>query len=246
MHPSLALSPVSPASPGTHATTGLLIREALQPRLQHLLYAQLCSQVVGSREWETLLNAEARARPWPLCVWNHPYTGRSNARSKPAGLYSWAEDLARRSAMQLRHEDCQLFKLCAQLDSVHFDSLVSLLYDQQGSLRPHVDDGLPGLGLSLSLGASCHFDYGGTRLTLQSGDALFGAFGHVAHEVVCMGPSSSAPAWWRTLPEKPSTAERVGTFGKVRCNLQLRHGRDEDARNERRRFAKRAGRSLMR
>ena len=61
--------------------------------------------------------------------------------------------------------------------------MVSLLYDQDACLPSHKDDGLPGIGLSISLGAAATFAYGDETICLRSGDALFGRFGHVTHQV---------------------------------------------------------------
>ncbi|KAL3904365.1 MAG: hypothetical protein SGPRY_011311 [Prymnesium sp.] len=118
--------------------------------------------------------------------------------------------LSRRAATQIGRgpppEEEGVKHLLSQLDDPQFDSLVSLLYDSPGALRPHVDDGLPGVGLSLSLGSACVFEYGGVEMVLSSGDVLIGAFGFVIHQV-------------------SSGDVGTATFGRARCNLQLRRGR---------------------
>lgn len=173
--------------------------------------------------------APALARPHPLCVWNHPYTGNSNSLRKPEGLLEWASALSRRAATQIGRgpppEEEGVKHLLSQLDDPQFDSLVSLLYDSPGALRPHVDDGLPGVGLSLSLGSACVFEYGGVEMVLSSGDVLIGAFGFVIHQVSSVSSSDTAPAWWRALPARPQGDVGTATFGRARCNLQLRRGR---------------------
>ena len=68
---------------------------------------------------------------------------------------------------------------------------MSILYRARGALRPHVDHGLEGLGLAVSLGSSCEFRYGDEIVELRSGDALFGNFGSVARrvEIECLARS---------------------------------------------------------
>ena len=74
-------------------------------------------------------------------------------------------------------------RLARALRATRLDSLVSILYRARGALRPHVDHGLEGLGLAVSLGSSCEFRYGDEIVELRSGDALFGSFGSVARRV---------------------------------------------------------------
>ena len=240
--PPLALSLVHPSTSQRINCPALLVRAALAPREQLALYKQLCWRVADSYEWGALLDDAPTERPQPLCVWNHPYTGNSNTRDEPGGLFSWAHSLAERAATQVSAEGTEgtseIGELCGLLGGARFDSLVSLLYDARGILQPHVDDGLPGIGLSLSLGAPCTFVYGGTKVTLTSGDALFGAYGHVTHQVLSIHSLEGAPEWWRALPTRPGGSGGMPpSFGRVRCNLQLRHGRDEEARAMRREAA---------
>ena len=100
------------------------------------------------------------------------------------------------------------------IDNAKYDSLVSVLYAAGGTLQPHLDKGMCGYGLALSLGAACSFDWGGTAVELKSGDAIFGDFGRVRHAVTTThsAEDDSAPAWW-------CDAVR---FGRARCSLQLR------------------------
>ena len=59
-----------------------------------------------------------------------------------------------------------------------------MLYPVGGALKPHVDEGLVGYGLAVSLGASCVFEIGGDEHVLESGDAVFAPFGQVPHAVL--------------------------------------------------------------
>ena len=94
----LAVSVVNPGS-GTGGC-GVLIRSALTDAQQLELYEQLCSGIRGSTQWTYLEQtiSEPRHRPWPLCVWQHPFTGRSNLPSEPRPILDMAHALARRAA----------------------------------------------------------------------------------------------------------------------------------------------------
>mmetsp|Transcript_48323 Transcript_48323/g.108869 ORF Transcript_48323/g.108869 Transcript_48323/m.108869 type:complete len:265 (-) Transcript_48323:357-1151(-) len=234
--------------------SGALIRSALTETEQYQLYSTLCTATEGSTEWHLLsrscgthgsyLPAEPGDRPVPLCVWRHPYTGDSNMLREPSRIFQWAHELAEETRQTIvahdQHPDAvACASLCDELCSLRdlrLDSLVSLLYRSAGALRPHVDDNLPGLGLSMSLGASCTFIYGGTEVVLHSGDALWGRFGIVAHQVKRVHAPHTAPDWWEALQwnGNGSVSSAPSHFGRVRCNLQLRRGRDEAARAARR------------
>ena len=84
----------------------------------------------------------------------------------------------------------------------------------------HVDYGL-GWGASVSLGAGSEFVYcnDGTseaeemiHVVLRSGDVLVANFGKLRHSLVNVLEVETAPTWWKT----------VETFGRARCNIQLR------------------------
>lgn len=249
----LSLSLVLPAEPACVGDAALHVHSALTDEEQHEIYTELCATSQGSTAWNLLADGTANSAPdtpWPLCVWQHPYTGESNA-ARPSGALAFGHSLARRSAAQLRSsggalaEDAR--RLCEQLEAARFTSLVSLLYVESGSLRRHTDDGLPGIGLSLSFGAPSTFEYGGTEVVLASGDALFGAYGRVPHSLLATQSAEAAPAWWHALPELPRASSAgaasesedgpswgPSSFRRVRCNVQLRTGRDAAARRRRR------------
>ena len=161
-------------------------------------------------------------------VFQHPHSGQTNALEKPELVFATARSLAERAADELRDDATAL-----GLRELCFDSLVSLLYPAGGALDPHVDRGLPGLGLSLSLGAACSFEYGGTVTVLRSGDALFGAFGAVTHQVLRVHDATTAPDWWRRLPAGQGDDDNMVTFGRARCSLQIRDSREMRARRAR-------------
>ena len=208
---------------------GVLIRSALCDSEQRSLYLELCSAADGTAEWQLLSKfaaAEQPAAPWPLLIWRHPYTGDSNVPARP-GVLDWAHSLARRAAGALRAAHCatmslrpELRRLCQQLEELQPDAALVQLYPPGGTLGEHVDEGLTGLGVSLSLGASAAVLCGGDELTLRSGDALVADFGREPHAVRCTHGAASAPPWWRRLGEQPTTG--ATTFGRARCNLQLR------------------------
>lgn len=223
-------------SPGAYYETALLIRSALDNVEQECLYCDLCSAANASFEWQRLCSDEEQPHdsPWPLCVWQHPFTDETNANAEPAPVFLWAQVMARQAACNLRSgergalSDDEAAELVKLLEAVDYDSLVSLLYREGGSLQRHVDKGMDGLGVAVSFGASSTFEYGGTHVDLHSGDALFAPFGHVPHQVIRMHATSSAPKWWHAMPLQPcrrNSAAQFATgcsFGRVRCSLQLR------------------------
>eukprot|EP00965_Chrysotila_dentata_P230510 6197814-Pleurochrysis_carterae.AAC.1 len=165
----------------------ILVRSALDDEQQYNLYRALCKASYGSYEWQRLAcqSSYAADRPLPLCVWQHPYTGESNVPLRPHRCFRWACNLAERTAYRLpnnRQFPDAFHCIGVDLQTVQFDSLVTLLYGEAGELPAHVDDGLPGLGLSVSLGSACTFRYGDKHIVLKSGDALFGRFGLVDHQ----------------------------------------------------------------
>ena len=128
-------------------------------------------------------------RPLPLLVHKHPYTLKSNGEA-PQSILTWARQLASYAARKVASVDAtglaprdERARLARALRATRLDSLVSILYRARGALRPHVDHGLEGLGLAVSLGSSCEFRYGDEIVELRSGDALFGNFGSVARRV---------------------------------------------------------------
>ena len=84
-----------------------------------------------------------------------------------------------------------------------------------------LDEGLGGLGLAISFGASCTFVYGGREINLASGDVLIGPFGRVSHEVLRTHGPDSAPAWWRAPPSyaEVSACTFGRAFGTSQCSL---------------------------
>ena len=171
-------------------------------------------------------------RPLPLLVHKHPYTLKSNGE-EPRTILTWARQLASYAARKVASADAtglapreERARLARALRATRLDSLVSILYRARGALQPHVDHGLEGLGLAVSLGSSCEFRYGDEIVELRSGDALFGNFGSVEHEVVSTRPAATGPAWWRRLPAAPGLAGEISRFGRARCSLQIRQARD--------------------
>ena len=226
---------------------GLLLPRALNERQQSQMYAYVCANARGTQEWQNLqvdagtLACDERdmfktpfpaERPLPLLVHKHPYTLKSNGE-EPRTILTWARQLASYAARKVASVDAtdlaprdERARLARALRATRLDSLVSILYRARGALRPHVDHGLEGLGLAVSLGSSCEFRYGDEIVELRSGDALFGNFGSVEHEVVSTRPAAMGPAWWRRLPAAPGLAGEISRFGRARCSLQIRQARD--------------------
>lgn len=211
--------------PAGQRTAAVLLRGALDERQQSHMYNYLVSLARGSVESRRLAagangdddnDDDDPRRPLPLAVWRHPYTLESNV-AEPSLVLEWARKLAATAAEGLGDAD----DACA-VGGVEFDSLVSVLYRQGDVLPPHVDHGLADPGLAVTLGGACDFFYGGTRVRLASGDALFGAFGTVEHDVRGIR-GDAAPDWFKGLP---ADSPRGGcSFGRARCSVQLRRAR---------------------
>lgn len=218
---------------------GVLVRSAMTEQEQFHFYSRLCAGARGSLEAQRLMSREPppEYRPWPLCVWRHPFTDETNSPLDMSPQLELANQLATRVAAQLRCGDECCMKerderelLAEALAATRYDSLLSLLYPAGGIMQPHVDTGLGGLGFALSLGAACSFSYGGTETTLRSGDVLFCPFGTVSHEVSQTHSVDSAPDWWHALPATPHTEDglSVSHFGRARCTVQIRDLRQRD------------------
>ena len=87
----------------------------------------------------------------------HPYTLKSNGE-EPRTILTWARQLASYAARKVASVDAtglaprdERARLARALRATRLDSLVSILYRARGALRPHVDHGLEGLGLAVSL-----------------------------------------------------------------------------------------------
>lgn len=214
----------------------LLLQRALNERQQSQMYAYLCANARGTQEWQNLqVDAGSMAdvtsgeRPLPLLVHKHPYTLKSNGAAP--SILTWARQFASYAARKVATADGlalrdERARLARDLRAIRPDSLVSILYRARGALPPHMDHGLEGLGLAVSFGGSCEFRYGDEVVELHSGDALFGRFGSVEHEVVSIRPVATGPAWWRELPAAPGPAGEISRFGRARCSLQIRKARD--------------------
>ena len=227
------MSLLRPAASLNHQPgTALLLHRALDEQEQLDLYRKLCAGACGTSEWSRLMSTESQPndRPWPLCVWRHPFTEETNSALDMSSVFDLAGHLAERAAGLLRAvseaSDDERELLAKMLDTVEYDSLLSLVYPADGRMVPHVDHGLNGLGLAVSLGAACTFSYGGTDVVLRSGDALFGQFGAVSHEVSCTHSLDSAPTWWHGMSSEGG--EGPSHFGRVRCTIQIRSLRHRD------------------
>lgn len=192
----------------------VLVRAGANQATQQQLYEALCGAAWQTAEWFALEQTQPSAveRPLPLCVWRHPYSQRSNAQHAPSTVLDWAHGLAARTAAELRMQSHHT--AADAIDNAKYDSLVSVLYAAGGTLQPHVDQGLHGYGLALSLGSTATFDWGGTAVELESGDVVFGDFGRVRHAVTAThcAEDEGTPVWWRNAVR----------FGRTRCSLQLR------------------------
>ena len=206
-------TPLQLLNAGGGRGAGLLLPRALNERQQSQMYAYVCANARGTQEWQNLqvdagtLACDERdmfktpipaERPLPLLVHKHPYTLKSNGE-EPRTILTWARQLASYAARKVASADAtglapreERARLARALRATRLDSLVSILYRARGALQPHVDHGLEGLGLAVSLGSSCEFRYGDEIFELRSGDALFGNFGSVARRV-----EIKCPARWR-------------------------------------------------
>ena len=193
------------------AMPALLVRGAADERMQEELFAALTAVVREQPQ------KPSRSSATPLCVFRHPYSDQTNADAKPQAVFDWAHGLAAHVAYELRQRKGEALAGAADaIDHAKYDSLVSVCYAREGTLPTHVDKGLSGYGLALSLGAACQFDYGGSQVELHSGDALFADFSRIQHSVLATrSVEATAPTWW-------GHADVERRYGAARCSVQLR------------------------
>ena len=81
---------------GEGAPAAVLVHAAVSDAQQQVLYGALCDAAQETYEWQalSLSSPSAAERPYPLCVWRHPYTQQTNARHTPHLVLDWAHGLA--------------------------------------------------------------------------------------------------------------------------------------------------------
>ena len=211
-HVPILLQNASPPEPLPMG--GSIIRSALSPPQQRLLYEMLRDNVdESSEEYKGLRMTDTIAthrrhnqdnRPQPLVTWVHPYTRLSNAVERPTRLMKWAEEIMHALAPESKDHEV--------------DSMLAQLYALGGNLLKHRDEDLS-WGIGVSLGSCAEFDClpeddgENKRVTIRSGDIIVGDFGKMLHAVSVPERDNDPPSWWGD----------VDHFGsKMRCNVLFR------------------------
>lgn len=195
---------------------GSIVRSALTPPQQKLLYEMLRDNVNASSEEYRMLRMTDTAsshgrlnpdnRPQPFVTWVHPYTRLSNVRERPTRLLRWAEGV--------------MHALAPESGDHEVDSMLAQLYALGGSLLEHRDEDLS-WGIGVSLGSYAYFDClpdegsgeERKRVAIRSGDIIVGEFGKMPHAVTIPEMDNDPPLWWKD----------VDHFGsKMRCNVLFR------------------------
>ena len=180
---------------------GWLLRNYLSKADQKHFYQYTTNLSKGSSEQSAIESSPAHMAQ-PLTYHNLVYTGSSNC-DRPAEWYEWANK-------------CWNF-LRSNKDTLHFpdrefnsNSLYAQLFSESATMKDHKDEFVD-FGISVNLGASCDFTFGGKTIKLYSGDVFVADFSKVLHGVSAIH-ANTEPQWWT----------ETQTFGKVRCSVQLR------------------------
>lgn len=195
---------------------GFLLKQQLCEEDQIALYKRIVALARGSVEEKELRSIPYLKSAWPLAYWNHSFTKSHNCE-KPCDILEWANKLFQK-VVEYDHQHPSKTQNDPQFripKETNIDSFGAQMYPSGGALGAHVDRGLL-WGISVSLGASCLFFYGAENVVLDSGDVFIGCFGKVVHRVQKTLPET-IPKWWKDDKELG-----IDTYGKVRCNIQLR------------------------
>lgn len=184
---------------------GWLLRDCLSREEQTDFYQDIFNLSQNSLEHKEILNIPLD-KVYPFAYHNLIYTGKSNMAS-PGKWYSWAEGIwevlaENREATNFKGPSCQ-----------RFNSLYAQLYGAAGSMALHKDE-FVSWGVSVNLGASATFNFGGDKILLHSGDVVVADFSGVEHGVEAVH-QSCMPDWF-------CEESGIQSFGRVRCSVQIR------------------------
>ena len=194
---------------------GWLIRNYLSKDEQLDLYNYTVELSNGSTEQETLeaTRQQTQVKPfYPLTFHNLVYTGESNCKTPDRWLH-FADELW---DTMLENEELVNFPIAdAKVASFKANSIYAQLYSRDGSMKTHKDEYVD-WGVSVSIGASCEFEFGQHTIILNTGDIFIADFSKVDHAIKSI--LDDVPGWF-----DESINESIKTFGMNRFSVQIRN-----------------------
>ncbi|OXA54040.1 putative lanosterol 14-alpha demethylase [Folsomia candida] len=190
----------------TGSQDGWLLRDFISREEQISLYQNIFELSKNSKEHDEIWKIPSD-KVYPFAYHNLVYTGESNC-PPPTAWYEWAANL-----WQLLESDKKLVSFSGP-EIKGFNSLYAQLYGVGGSMKLHKDEHVS-WGISVNLGASTTFVFGGEKILLHSGDVFIADFSQVEHGVEAVH-ETSMPDWF----SKESGI--VENFDRVRCSVQIR------------------------
>ena len=187
---------------------GWLIRDALSRDQQIDLFNYTIELSKGEKEHDEITNSEKTA--FPITYHNLVYTGKSNCPT-PEKWYLLATEIW---GMLLKYNSKLKFPIDENTTYFTPNSLYAQMFSENASMSDHYDQYV-NWGVSVSLGASCDFNFGKSTLVLHTGDILIADFSKIKHGVPKI--HNNIPAWM-----SDENDNKVQTFGKARMSIQIR------------------------
>ncbi|RWS01198.1 hypothetical protein B4U79_16637 [Dinothrombium tinctorium] len=192
---------------------GWLIRNCLSLREQKDFYrytVNLSKDSSEQKEYRSL----AKNKLHPLTYYRLVYTSGSSNCEYPQTWIQWSADLWNYLLSNPK------YKFTGSADYT-FNSIYAQLYTKETEMKTHKDQFVT-WGVSVSLGASCDFQFGDQVVTLNSGDVLVADFSKIDHSVFNVDPTST-PHWFQDGFKENADEEPINTFGRHRCSIQIRY-----------------------
>lgn len=199
---------------------GWLIQEYFDRDEQIDLYKYTVDLSKGSPEHTEIMNLTDNTKVFPITYYNLVYTGKSNCNREPTLWFQKAQEVWN---LMLNNKNVLNFNPDSDIVSQNFNSFYSQMYAKESSLRTHKDE-YSDWGISISIGASCVFNFGNHRnIILNSGDVFIADFSKVYHGVKNI-IQNSEPGWMTNdYNEENLTNNDIQTFNRVRMSIQIRN-----------------------
>ena len=189
---------------------GYLFRDYLSKDQQIDMYKYLLELSKDSEEQKILLEDKDNIdKIKPLTYYNLVYTGTSNCEI-PTKIIDWAEKFWNKEIGYLYPRQ-------------YFNSVYSQLFGEKSKMDVHKDEHV-NYGISISLGASCKFNFDGKEIILNSGDIFVSDFSKIDHGVSEIF-RETVPGWFSN---EINEDKEIQTFNKLRCSIQIREVKEID------------------
>ena len=196
--------------------SGWLVRNYLSTNEQLDLYNYTVELSNNSAEQAVLERATKDQTQikafYPLTFHNLVYTSESNCQT-PDRWYKFVDELW---DTMLDNEERTGFPITdPKVVTFKSNSAYAQLYSKDGSMKTHKDEYVD-WGVSVSIGASCEFEFGQHTIILNTGDIFIADFSKVDHSIrrIC----DDLPGWF-----DEEISDKVTTFGMHRFSIQIRN-----------------------